>query len=262
MLKDGVYFGLASEKYFSDPRINASGLKILAEKPGAYYKASLTEKRAPSRAFMLGSAIHTMVLENDQFYNRYTVMGDDVNGRTKEGKQAKKDAASGGLEVINSSDFHIIKSAYEAVFKNKLAAKLFSSGKPEVTVCSQIDGVPAKARLDWYRSNVIVDLKTTDSIAEFSKSMAKYLYHLQSAWYMDCCRAAGMGIQKFLFVVVEKAYPYGVIVYEIDDEALWEGKVRYLKALQTYKQCTDSGIWPGYGDNLQILSLPRWALSK
>ena len=42
----------------------------------------------------------------------------------------------------------------------------------------------------------------------FSKDAFEYGYHIQAAHYMLVCRAAGLHVGHFVFVVVEKSKPY------------------------------------------------------
>ena len=40
------------------------------------------------------------------------------------------------------------------------------------------------------------------------------------------------------------------------------GLREYRAALLTWKECNESGIWPGYPNEIQTLELPRWAVSS
>jgi hypothetical protein len=60
---------------------------------------------------------------------------------------------------------------------------------------------------------------------------------------------------------VEKTYPYAVGVYELDETAALHGEAERRNNLQTIADCRAIGEWPGYGNTIQPLSLPNWALS-
>ena len=64
---------------------------------------------------------------------------------------------------------------------------------------------------------------------------------------------------RFIFLAVEKTYPYAVAVYELDADAVAVGKQLQQSNLQAIANCKDAQAWPGYTDQIQTLSLPRWA---
>ena len=62
-----------------------------------------------------------------------------------------------------------------------------------------------------------------------------------------------------MFVVVEREFPYQIGVYELDDDALIEGRQLRRKALDIVKQCQSFNNWPGHtDDHVQTISLPSW----
>ena len=42
-------------------------------------------------------------------------------------------------------------------------------------------------------------------------------------------------------------------------QAMEHGRKLYLRDLETYMRCKESGVWPAYPSDIQVLSLPRWA---
>ncbi len=49
---------------------------------------------------------------------------------------------------------------------------------------------------------------------------------------------------------------------EPDQEALTWGGVLNAKAIDTYRYCTETGVWPGYSDtDLVLASLPPYAVT-
>jgi hypothetical protein len=75
-------------------------------------------------------------------------------------------------------------------------------------------------------------------------------------------RHQGLGLDRdpaFLFVVVEKADPHLVNVgqfAERDDLILARAAVDHCRRL--YASCTATDTWPGYGDGVNQLELPKW----
>jgi hypothetical protein len=63
-----------------------------------------------------------------------------------------------------------------------------------------------------------------------------------------------------VFIAVEKTYPYAVGVYELVETAALHGEAERRNNLQTIADCRAIAEWPGYGNTIQPLSLPGWAL--
>jgi hypothetical protein len=127
-----------------------------------------------------------------------------------------------------------------------------------------MDGIRCKARPDWVCDGhpVICDLKTARdaSAHEFSRAAGNYQYHLQASWYSDAAQTCGLGERAFVFLAVEPDPPHGVALYQMDEEAMDAGRRRYERALAMYRECVETGIWPGYDTEIRPLRLAPWAL--
>ena len=69
------------------------------------------------------------------------------------------------------------------------------------------------------------------------------------------------GNYVFVFIAQEKKPPYAVNILQADDIFIRSGREVYKAMLQTYKECSESGVWYGYmGAENQINSLgvPKW----
>ena len=253
-----ISYDLPIDAYHDSVGISKSGLDLISKSP-AHYNASMSHRREPSLAFLIGNAVHTAVLEPEEFNNRYVML--DVDFRTKEGKQAKAEAQETGREILNSQQYADVIGMRNAIMAHGNAKNLLQNGDPEVSCLEEIDGVQVRARADWLRrDNIIVDLKTTQDASpeEFASSMAKFNYHRQAAWYKHLFGKAGMEIDDFIFVCVEKVEPYAVAVYRLSDEDIEQGLRECLSLFDIYRECLLNNEWPAYPDIIQTLSLPRW----
>jgi exodeoxyribonuclease VIII len=164
-----------------------------------------------------------------------------------------------GIEPVSASDFEQALSMAAAVHSHPTAGALLQSGMAEQSFWWDdiATGMRCKCRPDWFDGTTIVDLKTCQdaSPAPFGKSVANFGYQIQSAHYL-----AGTLAKRFIFVAVEKTYPFGIGVYELDAEALVHGSIARHNALQRIQDCRAIGEWPGYTDGIQMLQLPGWAL--
>ena len=141
-------------------------------------------------------------------------------------------------------------------------AKLLQ-GEYEVSAFFDIDGCPAKCRFDIVAERgFVVDLKTTQDASQFERSVVKWGYHRQAALYQMGAAAVGVECKAFIFVVVETAAPYGIRVVTLDSDALIQGEREVHRAAKLYRECMETGEWPGYSSDLQTVSLPLWALDQ
>lgn len=260
-----IKFKLSNAEYHARKELNNSAIKQLLKSP-AHYQAYLAEKREPTQAMIIGSAVHASVLEPDVFQAEYIQIPNGVDKRTKDGKAIYAEIEASGKTPLKFDDFQNCLSIASAVRNHTTARKLLSRGDAEVSIFSEIDDVAVKCRHDWLRSDagLIVDLKSTDDASEsgFARSIANYGYDIQAAWYMDVCKSADIEIDTFIFVAVEKAAPYAVGVYELDLSSLEVGRSKYQRALSIWKHCTATDEWPGYPEDIITLQLPAWAMKE
>ena len=245
--------------YHADPAISASHLHAVAASPYHYWKRFIDPDRKPlepTAAMRLGSLVHCAVLEPDELLQRYGVCGPR---NTKAGKEQAAAMAANGIEAVTEADMALALSMAAAVREHPAAALLLAKGKAEQSFWwdDTTTGLRCKCRPDWYDGTTIVDLKTTTdaSPAGFAKSVANFRYHVQANHYL-----AGTSAERFVFIAVEKTYPYAIGVYELDAAAMEYGEALRRANLAVIADCRAIDEWPGYGTGIQALSLPQWAM--
>jgi len=214
---------------------------------------------------LIGSAAHFGVLQPDLFYAKYFARPDGIDGRTKEGKAAlvALGTENVGKLMLPLADFARIERMIEAVYSHPTASQLLKGGSAEQSVLwkDAITGVDCKARIDYLRNDVRVDLKTCESASssDFQRSVARWQYHRQAAFYSDGVHAAtgnkGIG---FVLIAVEKEPPYAIAIYVLDQLAVDTGRAIYRELLATYAECLKTNVWPGYSEKVQTIGLPGW----
>ena len=246
--------------YHADPAISASHLHAVAASPYHYWSRFLAPDRPPSvqtAAMKLGSLTHCAVLEPDQLASRYGIAPDR---RTNAGKAAVAEMEAAGIEAVTAPEMEQAMAMAASVRSHQAAAALLRDGKAEQSFWFDdiATGLRCKCRPDWYTGSTIVDLKTTVDASPkgFAKSVAQWRYHVQQSHYL-----AGTFAERFVFIAVEKFYPYAVGVYELDADAVQLGDYERRNNLQTIADCRAISEWPGYGNTVQLLSLPKWALN-
>jgi hypothetical protein len=246
--------------YHADPAVSASHLHAVAASPYHYWSRFINPDRPPSvqtAAMKLGSLTHCAVLEPDELAKRYGIAPDR---RTNAGKAVAAEMESAGIEAVTASDMEQAMVMAGSVRSHQAAAALLRDGKAEQSFWwdDTPTGLRCKCRPDWYTGNTIVDLKTTTDASPkgFARSVAQWRYHVQQNHYL-----AGTFAERFVFIAVEKTYPYAVGVYELDEAAALHGATERRNNLQTIADCRAISEWPGYGNTIQPLSLPNWALT-
>ena len=251
----GIHPMVSNAEYHADPAISASHLHAISRSPHTYYKRFIDPERPrsePTAAMRLGTFVHTAVLEPDDLVRRYAVCA------TRKGSTIYNKLIDKGIEPVTQAQWDQALSMCDAVRNHPEAAWLLSDGKAEQSVWwddEQFD-MRCKCRPDWWNGDIVIDLKTTQDASPrgFAKSVANFRYHVQQMHYLRGTNAA-----RFIFIAVEKEYPYAVGVYELDNDACGLGEELRQRDMQRIKTCKQRNEWPGYSNDISTLSLPSYA---
>ena len=265
----GVHDAVPELEYHADKgSLSHSGAKrLLPPSTPAHFRWEQDHGRPAKAAFDVGHAAHSYVLGTGQ----PIVEVDAPDWRTKSA-QEQRDAAHAAGHVPLLTDTHQQVQAMAAALRlHPLAADLFApgSGLPEQSMyrTDEATGVTLRCRLDWMphptgERLIVADYKTAVNADPrgFGKTAASYGYHMQAAWYSDMVISLGLApAVTFLFVVQEKTAPHLVSVVELVADAVALGRRANRRAIDTYAECTASGVWPGYDTGIPLISLPPWA---
>lgn len=267
----GVVLGIPHEVYLADPvrggSLSHSGAKTIVNKTPALFHYEREHGRPDKRTFDFGNAAHMVLLGVGP-----TITAVDAdNWLTKAAKQQRDEIrAEGGVPIL-AAEMAVVVEMADAIRRHPIASKLLEpgSGEPEASAFAQDPdtGVWLRCRYDWLRQPgesgrlLLVDFKTANSADEesFSKAAASYGYAIQDAFYSKIARLLGLADDvAFLFVVIEKTPPYLVNVIQLDVTARAIGALLTCRAIDTYRACTESGEWPGYPPEVNLVSLPPW----
>jgi hypothetical protein len=128
----------------------------------------------------------------------------------------------------------------------------------EVMYHVDYNGVPLKAAIDGVAGDYLWDIKTTDdaSAAGMLKAIRNYRYNLQAYWYRLVYElATGKRPLGFRFLFVEKEPPFACAVCEVGPELMSWAIADFEKAVSLYKSCTESGVWPAYSEEIQVIDV-------
>jgi hypothetical protein len=255
--KPGIHSGVTNSAYHADPALGSTSLKTLATKTPAHYQYDRTHPKF-SDAFTLGTAAHSLILEDDT--SSIEIVEAD-NWLTKAAKEAKSGALAAGRQPLLSKEWAQVKAMRDAVMAHKQARELFTGHKAEESVFWKEDSLTLKCRPDAWKPGQLVDLKTTVNAdpREFGKTAHNFGYHQSAAHYIDGVKAATGEELPFTFVLVEKTAPYLVSVVELDWEAIELGRALNDRAKRIFRECVTTNNWPGY-PAAEPISLPGFAV--
>lgn len=222
----------------------------------------------PKAAFDLGHVVHALVLGTGLPIHVH----DHPDLRTKAAKEEAADARLAGMVPIKRAEYEEMQAVANAVLTHEAAGPLFENGEPEQSMYA-VDadtGVWMRGRLDWFTRTadgapVLADLKTAVSAVpdEWMRQAANLEYGVQREWYRSMWTAiTGERDPRFLHVIVEKTAPYLVSVCEMGFDFEHIGKQKMRRALDTYKQCLDTGVWPGIAPTIHPAIPPMWYIAQ
>ena len=275
LTEPGVY-DMPEDVYHGDPvpggSLSVSGAKkLLAPSCPARY-AYEREHPVYKDVFDFGSAAHKTVLG----VGAEIVVIDAKNWQTNKAKDERDAARAAGKIPVLPHEHEQIQEMAKAIREHPLAAALLDpdrGGHPERSLFwyDAEFGIWRRARLDWMPDPdapgrfVIVDYKSCAGAdrASIAKAVANYGYFMQAPWYEDGIISLGLAEDPaFLFIFQEKEPPYLVSVVQLDYDAMRAGRAANRAAMERYRDCTEASKWPGYSDEIEVISLPPWMVRR
>lgn len=272
-MKSGLYTDLSNADYHASSALGSSQIKRMTNLAKA--KHAMEHRFKSSDAMLLGSLVHTLVLEPHKFGKEYVVEPEDAPKRpTKAQINAKKpsdaaiesikfwnewDSANSNKTVIDKETLRKAEHMYGSVWTHPEAKSHIVDGIAEQSIFWEHDGQQLKCRPDYTQGSVIVDLKTAQDASPygFAKAVSNFRYDIQQSLYEDGCRTQ-FEVTDFIFVVVESTAPYLTAVYRLDKEYVDYAREQYQSLLYDWKTAQDFGIYKGYSDEIVAIKKPAW----
>lgn len=274
-----IHSRVPAEEYHGLPGVSISRLKEMKRSPLHYqYRLANPMQTAPLR---LGTAAHCAVLEPERFQRQFALW----NRRGANGNLCPRNgqyyeafvAANPGKTYITEDEGLDAIAIGRAVRADVCAMKYLESGEPEVTMQWTLESnsllrqlipiqVSCRGRADWLTriegEPYLIGLKTTKDCRPmlFGTQCARLSYHMQWAFYFDGYRTITGNTPKMKEIVVESAPPYDVVVYDIPEDVILQGRAEYETCLRLLVECEARKEWLGVANGLeQAISLPTWA---
>lgn len=284
--ENGVYSGIDLEIYHKNtklldgPSISKSALKWLTPDQGGSPKAfwgrwAYNPKHfvpKTSDALDFGKATHALLLGDEVFADKFAIRPEKWSDwRTNDAKAWREAMIKLGRTVITSEQFETIQRIHADASQHPLVRQGILNGRiersmfwkdpeTEIWLKSRPDAVPNA-------DGVFADLKTTSSFAEdfLERQLHDAGYYLQAAMTRMVCRGLGIPFETFAFVYVLNDDVPDTTVVEINELDIERGERVIRWALDTIRQCLDTGTWPGarpFSDGNRTIQMKPWSKTK
>lgn len=268
-MKHGKYDDITLEQYHSMEGWSKTKLDRL-DKSVQYMLHCQEQGQDSTPAMVFGAAFHCAVLTPELYESEY-IIAPKCDRRTKVGKElyASFLEEAEGKTVIDSEMAANIELMKTAIFNHPLASAFLKNGEAEQSFFWEDSetGLLCKCRPDYLtHTNVGIDLKTTDDARyeSFQRTSLKFRYDVQAAFFTDgIFQAENRVVEDFVFIVIEKKPPFGIMVYVIDENFTEHGRLRYKENLRVAKDFENNPdnyklVYPESEDPVSLL-IPHWA---
>lgn len=254
-----LIYDLTYAQYDAIDAVRWSNIKHLADSPLAYRRA-LQHNGADTPAMRFGRAVHTAVLEPQNFSRDVSV----YDGAVRRGKDWEAFVAADGItrDILKRDEFDKVQTVAKAVRRNAEARRLLRNGRSEVTVIwrDSTTGIRCKARIDHLGRHSFEDLKTTATLDErvFAALSYRMGYFQQLAWYGAGLAACGL-VRTPHLIVVESDDPHDCDVMSVNDDDLYMAERHIRTLLDILAACRKVRRYPGRHTEIVELKAPAYA---
>lgn len=287
------------ETYLSKKtHVSSSDLKNMLNTPQHYLYEKKKAEEEEKQHFVIGTAVHCMVLEPSSFEKRFFFLTQDMlpfpdsNFQKKANRDTRdqlvKLAATQGKQTLTEKQLEMITIMCKGIKANKNAMKLLEPCMTEQSFYSSLKvddefSLKCKIRPDAFSptGKYYISVKTTRDASPigFAKEAVNHGYQISEAFYMKNlwnCVDEQFKPHTGYFFAIENNPPYMCAVYDINPEGQYNRMSEFLEAgihhvfmgLQRFKECKQTKKYPGYeiytdrNDGILNLQLPAYAKYK
>jgi excisionase family DNA binding protein len=265
---DGLTKGISNADYHGSVHLSRSTASSLLTTSPAKVRWERDNPRPSSLPLIMGGCFHGMVLEPECLDEEYAVKPTEIDGKSPLTKYYKESFAEMQAERpeaqwLKADEWKTCQGMANAIMSNPVYTHYASDVEAIAEGSGYFDynGAKCKVRPDLYTSDgTIIDLKSTQDASEagFRKSVRNFGYNFQACYYLEAMRAMGLPARQFIFCVVEKLAPFSVATYTLTESEIDRHKPRMQRACELWATCMDTGVWPGYPEEVVTLDLSRF----
>ena len=261
--KDGVH-EISNSQYHASAGISRSMLMEFKRSPYHYwykYVSGKAPKQEATPEMNLGSAVHTLVLEEGLFDSEFHIINQQTRPRKNTPPHEKMMAAAQGNIILTNDEYLQAALMAKEVRDNEQAMQLLQDCAIERSIyfTHEKTGLQVKSRPDAWCNGIVIDLKTTGDagMRAFQSSAMTYGYFLQAAVCNEALKSLNQVMEHFVFLIVEKKAPFCTAIYMVDGEVIDYGVNQFDSLMEGLAKCIKEDYWPGYG--VRDLTVPGYA---
>ena len=248
-----IVYDMPVDEYHQIKALSKPGLDQLHRSPAhfrVWQDSPPKANRFPSRHFE--TAVRCALLNTDLFDKTYKLQKHNKSKNAHVLKEFEGDFEN----HLTQYQWNDIQGIIKSVLNHPSALLLLNSIKPHVAFFNVWDGIDVKARVDGFKPDCLVEIKTVADASKqsFAKTCAQLRYHVQASFYQRVT-----GISNLTFIAIERDAPYGVACYQLDDSAIKLGNLVINHQLKILRECQNSNSWPCYTEDIEKITLPPWA---
>lgn len=267
-----IKHNLPMSEYQREPGVSVSRLKMMQRSP-AYAKLA-PSKPTPAKDF--GTAVHCAVLEPEMLSKRYGIDPESPESGYPAGWRNRKDykmlrayeMEQGYDGLLTRREMSNLDWIVRNVERHEIGKQLHAlPGHREVSVFAEDQthvGLVRKCRPDWWipSARTIVDVKTAvdHRAGPFSRACKTYGYHMGAAYYLDTA-SEELGVENYVFLVVNAEEPFEVSAYTLDSDSIEQGRREYQFELDRFARCVKADHWPDGSGQIEEIRLPEYAIN-
>tara|TARA_R110000824_G_scaffold110716_2_gene258871 strand:- start:3564 stop:4460 length:897 start_codon:yes stop_codon:yes gene_type:complete len=247
------------------------------------------EPRKETAAMSMGTALHSYVLEPEEFKKEFVIVDKDLKAELysqaiDSGSKAKAFSRSlstfktweaqqkeEGRRVLTEADMKIVKGLSDAALCLPKMKKIMECPKTEteISIFAELEDhqgnkVECKGRIDAFTPCIgITDLKTTVNTSpnNIGKFIANYRGYVQAAFYLDLAIEVGLADDSttFSWCFIQKQRPHMATYYTAADDLIKLGRLEYKGWLGWIHNGRETGNWAGHSQDVE---LPGWLLAQ
>lgn len=242
-----------------------------------------------------GGLIDCLLLEPEQFNNRYAVAPETYpapkhHAKVKKGEIAEGDplpwnsnatecdqweSKQAGKIIIKAKEKAFAAMAVDRLYADEEISFILKSSNKQVWVEADYKDsatgitIRVKALVDiaptsGQYSESLIDFKTARDAhpSKWPKVIHESDYHIQGALHLDVFNTASNEERiEFRHIIQENFAPWEPALSLMSMEFLEEGRARYISMLRRYCQCLSENRWPGYEESTRY-KLKGWPVAE
>lgn len=232
----------------------------------------LAEKK-DSAALRLGSLVHTMLQEPEKVSTEYRFFDGFT---TKANKEGRDEAISQGLIVATTDERDKATAMIALASQDPLVKASLKANNIEHSFYWNADymiyddaleteihvDLPLKSRHDQYilmnnGSVMIIDVKTTSDLHDYSRTIANFRYDQQAALQVEAIRVGlGKEVSIYYYLFIENDFPYDYRLVQLPLEYIERANYKNQLLLKNIQLAKINDNW--IPDRRVVAELPGW----